>query len=214
MEPSLRKEREKESLPPRPPGSSVPSFELPEVLRGDDPLTILARLLESDPFEIRARCARHAREEAAVVNTARLALNTMGRIALAARAYAAQEPIEEWVEISVAISLKDMLAEQRDEERRGLRIADSPDAEFYTSFAQIAGIRAHEGRSACVVLNSLSLAHREAFHAVVLSGMPLADWAALSGRTPQAVGDLLREVGLEVMAGLTQRSGNRRRKWL
>lgn len=201
--------RAQRSVPER-----APDYELPEVLRDSDPRVILNRLIDEDPFELSSRCARKAREEAVLLHTERLILNTMARIAIGAGSYAGNEPIGEWVEIAIEVSIDDMLDEQRDEERRGLPVIDSPDADFYAQFAAIVGVDLPDSRLACAVLNGLSDDHRQAFHAVIVQGLPPEAWAEENGMQPQRVHEMLREVGLKVQAAVTKRLKARRRKRL
>ena len=199
---------------PRPGPQRAPDYELPEILRDSDPRVILNRLIDEDPFELSSRCARRVREEAVLLNTERLILNTMARIAIGAGSYSGAEPIGEWVEIAIEISIDDMLDEQRDEERRGLPVIDSPDASFYAQFGAIVGVDTPDSRLACAILNGMSDDHREAFHAVIIQGLTPEAWAEENEMQPQQVHDLLREVGLKVNAAMTKRRKARRRKRL
>jgi hypothetical protein len=110
---------------------SGPVTELPAFLRDPDPLKVLNLLIQKDPFQLASRCRQALRREALVLNPERLARGTMARIALAAPNYAGREPLEEWVELAIKISLEDMLAEQSEEERDGVPLAKSADAAFY-----------------------------------------------------------------------------------
>lgn len=208
---SLKKEA---ATPPGPSPESAPGYELPEILRESDPRVILNRLVDEDPFEISARCARRMREEAVLLPPERLILNTMARIAIGAGSYSGKETLEEWVEVAIEISIDALLEEQRDEERTGVPVKDSPDAAFYVEFAAIVGVDVPDGRLACALFNGMSDDHREAFHAVIIQGLSPEAWAEENGMRPQQVHDLLREVGLKVNAAVTKRRKARRRNWL
>lgn len=71
----------------------------------------------------------------------------MARIAIAAGGYSGREPIDEWVDHAVDVSMDDLLAEQADEERRGVAPERSVDALFYAQFAAATGMDFVDARS-------------------------------------------------------------------
>ncbi len=193
---------------------SEPLTELPAFLKDPDPLKVLHLLIQQDPFQLASRCRQALRREALVLNPERLARGTMARIALAAPNYAGREPLAEWVELAITISLEDMLAEQAEEERNGVPLAKSADAAFYVRFAQVGGIAAQDARVACSTLNGLPLEHRRAFHAVILDGESVDAYAQRLVQEPAQVVELLRVVGIKVQAKVSQRQMARRRRRL
>ena len=192
--------------------AQAPAFEIPAILQLDDPRAIMRRMLEEDPFELCSRCVRCARERALILNPKRLAAETMARVAVKAHGYAGDEPIAAWTQRIVEACVEELLDDQREEERRGLPVADSPDAEFYAALAEVLECPVYDSRLACVTLNAMSDAHRGAFHAVIVQGISLEDWAQARGLPKKRVRDLLQEVGIEVQARLVKRSRARRRR--
>jgi DNA-directed RNA polymerase specialized sigma24 family protein len=192
--------------------AQAPAFEIPAILQLDDPRAIMRRLMEEDPFELCSRCVQCARQRALILNPRRLVVETMARIAVKAHDYEGSESVAEWVQRIVDNCVEELLDEQREEERRGLPVADSPDAEFYAGLAEVFECPAYDSRLACVTLNGMSDAHRGAFHAVIVQGMPLEEWAQACGSSKKRVRDLLQEVGIEVQARLVKRSRARRRR--
>jgi DNA-directed RNA polymerase specialized sigma24 family protein len=183
------------TVPPPAAEKAEPRHALPEILQGSDPKVILDRLVASDPFEVQARCLRKLRSEAVVIDVLRLAQNSMARIAIAAGSYAGREPIDEWVDLAIDLSLVDLIEEQAEEERRGVALLRSKDALFYAQFAVATGMDVVDARSACVTLNEMSIDHRQAFFRVIVEGMPLERWAQESGKPLDAIQELLRQVG-------------------
>jgi hypothetical protein len=194
-----------------PPDAEAPRFEIPAVLQLDEPRDILIRLTEEDPFELCARVPRCCRERAVLLPATRLVMMTMARMAIGAKSYTGAGPIEDWVESAIRVSLDDMLEEQREEERRGLPVRESPDAAIYQELAEIFRCPDVDARMACATLNGLSEAHRRAFHAVIAQGIPIPSWADECGASIARVERLLREVGIEVQARLVKRHKARRR---
>ena len=190
----------------------APSFEVPPILQLGDPRELMDRLIEEDPFELRSRCSRCSRARAVILSPERLVLQTMARVAVKAGGFAGEEPFGEWLERIVKDCIEDLLDEQREEERRGLPVADSPDSAFYAALAEVLECPVCDARMACVSLNSMSDAHREAFHAVIVQGNSLEEWARKCGVPQKRVRALLREVGQEVGMRLEKRSRARRRR--
>jgi hypothetical protein len=172
----------------------------------------MQRLLEQDPFELRSRCVRCARENAVILNPKRIVVEAAALISVRARQYTGEEPIGDWVERIVEECVEELVAEQSEEERRGLPVADSPDAEFYVDLAQVLEVPIYDVRMACVTLNGMSDAHRETFHAVIVQGRSLVEWGRETGVPIQHLWQLLREVGTEVTGRLAKRSRARRRR--
>jgi len=190
----------------------APEFEIPAVLQLDEPRDILIRLSEEDPFELRARVPRRCRERAVLLPSTRLVMMTMARMAIAAKSYDGSYPIDEWVETAIDVSLDDMLEEQREEERRGLPVQDSPDALFYHELAEIFICPVVDARMACATLNGLSEDHRHAFHACIAQGLQPAAYARVIDASIARVERLLREVGIEVQTRLVKRHKARKRR--
>lgn len=198
--------------PGLPKDTPPPAFELPQVLQLKDPREIMRRLLDEDPFELRSRCIRCAREHAVILNPKRLVVEAASRISVKAGGYAGEEPIGQWVERIVEQCVSELISDQSEEERRGLPVPDSPDAEFYEALAEVLQVPIYDVRMACVTLNGMSDAHRETFHAVIVQGRSLVEWSRETGQPLKYLWDLLREIGLEVSGRLAKRSRARRRR--
>jgi hypothetical protein len=198
--------------PGLPKDTPPPAFELPQVLQLKDPREIMRRLLDEDPFELRSRCIRCAREHAVILNPKRLVVEAASRISVKASGYAGEEPIGQWVERIVEQCVSELISDQSEEERRGLPVPDSPDAEFYEALAEVLQVPIYDVRMACVTLNGMSDAHRETFHAVIVQGRSLVEYSRETGQPLKYLWDLLREIGLEVSSRLEKRRRARRRR--
>lgn len=191
-----------------------PTYPIPEILQLAEPRDILIRLTEEDPFEVRPKIAQHLRERALVLPSMRLALMTMARMSIAATSYDGTIPIGDWVDAAIEASTESMADEQREEERRGLPVPESRDVAFYEELADMFGCPLLDARMACVVLNGMSMRHREAFRAVVIEGLAPIEAADDLDTRRVHVERRLREIGEEVHTRLERRRKARKRRRL
>jgi hypothetical protein len=88
----------------------------------------LLRLAEGDPLEIGARCDEHLREQALLLEPARLHLRAMARTAYAAFGYSGVPKLDEWLASCIRNSARELLDEDLEEQRAGIPAQDGPAA--------------------------------------------------------------------------------------
>jgi hypothetical protein len=168
-------------------GSSDPGGHL---LRGRSPKDILARLLDGDPLEVRARCKERLHALALLLSLDRLQLRTLARIAHAASRWDGEPPLRQWVEGRIEYSMKELIEEDAERVRSGIPEL-GPGEGQYAFLAALLGIEPHLGPAACVAFNIQPEEVRRAFFAVVVEGKRVNRYVAEGNGSPQEVKDRL-----------------------
>lgn len=168
-------------------GSSDPGGHL---LRGGSPKEILARLIDGDPLEIRARCKERLHARALLLSLDRLQLRSLARIAHAGPRWNGEPPLGPWIEGRIEHSMKELMEEDAESVRSGLPTL-GPGEGHYTFLSSLLGIEPHLAPRACVAFNTEPEEVRRTFFAVVVEGMRLTRYVAEGNGSPQEVRERL-----------------------
>lgn len=160
---------------------SEASFPGGEFLRGRSPREILARLVDGDPLEIEARCRERIETLAFLVDPSRTHVRAVARVARAAVRWTGETPLAELLQERIDFSIRELVAEDREEERGGVPPSEPWDPR-YTFVSEILGIEPALGRRACIAFNSLPERVRCTYYAIAVLGM------SVNRRTAQGYG--------------------------
>jgi hypothetical protein len=173
------------------PGSdpAAAGFFASDLLSGQSPREILARLIEGDPFHVAERCTARLRDRALLIDTERLTLRSMARIAYAGFLHRADLPLHTLLTSCIDRAIEDLMREDREEERAQLLPVDHR----YGFVSQALGIEPGLARRACIVFNSLPTPQREVAWAVMVERRSIELYAAEEHRPPDLVRTLLKD---------------------
>jgi hypothetical protein len=138
---------------------------------------VLSRLVDGDPLEIEARCLEELREQAFLLCVSRVHLRSVARIAHAAMRYRGEPALDVWLKERVEHSIKELLEEDREEERVGVPPSQPWDPR-YAFVSEALGIEPTLARRACVAFNLLPHEVRCAYYAVVVDGKTIHRYVA------------------------------------
>lgn len=172
----------------RPPTSSAQPSPAPEepawrgVLAGRSPREILARLVDGDPLDLRARCALRVRSQAVLLDVDRLHLRTMAHVARHAPAYTGSPPIDAWLGEQIRKATQELLQEDAELVASGA-IPEAPADERLLLIANTFGIDSALMGRCCVAFNRTAYEARTAFYGLVLDGKDLEAWCKENSTT-------------------------------
>jgi len=173
-------------LSERSPSRDDSGFPGSDVLSRRSPREVLERLVDGDPFEIRARCVERIHAEAVMVCVRRLHLRSVARVAYAASRYRGEPALDAWLAEHIAFSLRELLEEDREEER--LKIPPSrPWDPRYAFLSETLGVEPTLARRACVDFNLLPHDVRCAYFAVLVEGKTIHRYVAEGHGPPDRV---------------------------
>jgi len=186
---SSRKRSQSPALPP-PEGDPNPPRDEAAVLENGSAHEILDRLVDGDPLGVWDACEDRLQRRCLLLDTRRLAQQTMARIAYAATSYARTDALEAWVVARVDEAIEDLLARDLDEERRGIPPVEPWD-ERYAFVAQVLGVQVGLARRVCITLNGLDDDVRHAFFHIVARDQSIGRYVAEGHGPPDRVRELL-----------------------
>ncbi len=157
-----------------------------DLLKGGSPKEILARLLDGDPLEIRARCREQLHVRALLLSLDRLQLRTLARIAHSAPRWRGEPPLGAWVEERIDHSMRELMEEDAEAVRSGIPHPGPGDGHF-VFLSSLLGIEPHLGPRACVAFNAQPESVRRTFFAVVVEGTRLNRYVAEGNGSPEDV---------------------------
>ncbi len=180
-----------ELTPYRPEAGATPGRGL---LAGGDPHEILRRLHAGDPLSVRSRAENHARKNALVLDSDRLYVRSLARVAHDAAAGRVREPLSPWLDDCVAISARELLREDLAATRPEATAAPVIDG-MHTLLAYALKIEPLEAPYVAAIFNQLHVEQRAPLYAVLIERRTMTDVAAARGIT-------VGQVRAHVTAGL------------
>lgn len=111
-------------------GFSADDFPGRDLFASGDPMKILARLHTDDPLELWPRCAEWISQQSVLMQPDRLYLRVVARLAYAGPAYRGKPPLNAWIAERMAVSLRELLSDDLQEERRELPIGLEEDPRY------------------------------------------------------------------------------------
>ncbi|HEV8113715.1 MAG TPA: hypothetical protein VGR31_13145 [Planctomycetota bacterium] len=162
-----------------------------DLLRGGSPKEILARLVDGDPLEVRARCKEQLHLRALLLSLDRLQLRTVARIAYAAPRWRGEPPLGRWLVERIEHSMKELIDEDGEAVLSGIPDPEATD-ERYAFLSSLLGIEPQLGQRACVAFNAQPEPVRKAFFAVLIEGQRFNRYVAEGNGSPQEVKGYLR----------------------
>jgi hypothetical protein len=172
-------------------GFSADDFPGRDLFASGDPMKILARLHTDDPLELWPRCAEWIEQQSVLMQPDRLYLRVVARLAYAGPTYRGQPPLTAWIAERMAVSLRELLSDDLQEERRELPIGLEEDPR-YVFLSKTLGIEIGLAPRVCNRLNSLPLEQRAVFAGVLVQGKGIQGYATASGLEPEQVKSLLQ----------------------
>jgi hypothetical protein len=163
-----------------------------DLLRGGSPKEILARLVDGDPLEVRARCKEQLHRRAFLVSLDRLQLRAVARIAYAAPRWRGEPPLGPWLVERIEHSMKELMDEDGEAVLSGIPDPEAAD-ERYAFLTSILGIEPQLGQQACVAFNAQPDPVRKAFFAVVVEGQRFNRYVAEGNGSPREVKEQLKQ---------------------
>jgi hypothetical protein len=171
-------------------GFSANDFPGREILSGSDPMTILARLHQEDALELWPRCEGHIAEQAVLLQADRLYMRLIARLAFAAPRYRGNPPLSAWISERLDVSLRELLSDDREAERRELPIGLEQDPR-YVFLSKALGIELGLAPRVCNRFNCLPHEQRAAFFGVMVQGRGIQGYAQDQRLQPEQVRALL-----------------------
>ena len=162
------------------------SFPGEDILRGKSPREILERLIDGDPLEIEPRCRERLDTLAFLVDLSRTHLRAVARVAHAATRWRGTPPFREWLQERIDFSIRELVTEDREEERAGMLPSEPLDPR-YGFVSDVLGIEPELGRRACLAFNSLPDRVRCSYYAVAVLGSTVNDRVAEGYGPPERV---------------------------
>jgi hypothetical protein len=148
-----------------------------EVLAGQSPRKVLAKILRGDPLGMDSRCADRVAHHANLVDPDRLYDHATAWVAHQAFGYDGTPPLDEFLTTCIDSTIRTLLDEDIEVQRQGIPALGDPDPSSTTSvshwLADCLGIEPPIARKCAVVYNNLPIPVREAFWAVVIQSKPL-----------------------------------------
>jgi hypothetical protein len=171
-------------------GFSADDFPGRELFASGDPMKILARLHPNDPLELWPRCAERISEQAVLLQPDRLYMRVVARLAYSGPAYRGEPPLDAWIGERMDVSLRELLSDDLEEERRELPTGLEQDPR-YVFLSKTLGIEIGLAPRVCNRFNNLPIEHRAAFFGVLIQGRGIQGYATDQGVQPEQVKDLL-----------------------
>ncbi len=137
------------------------------LLRGDSPRKILERLTHGDALGIGPRTIDRLGDVGYLLDAERLMARVFARVAHDADLYE-DESFGEWLDVRIDKSIRELVREDREEERRG-ELPDPNDVR-YQFLTELLGLEAGLCRRASIAINDLDEPTRIAFTAVAMRG--------------------------------------------
>jgi hypothetical protein len=157
-------------------GFSADDFPGRELFSGGDPMKILERLHQDDALELWPRCAAHITEQAVLLQIDRLYMRVTARLAYAAPRYRGKPPLGNWISERMEVSLRELLSDDREAERRELPTGLEQDPR-YVFLSKTLGIELGLAPRVCNRFNSLPLDQRAVFFGVMIRGRGIHGYA-------------------------------------
>ncbi|HTF89403.1 MAG TPA: hypothetical protein VK843_13405 [Planctomycetota bacterium] len=154
--------------PPEPVAAAA-AFPGAELLGSGTAQEILARILVGDPLGVVDRSRAWLDTHAFLIDSNRLALRGMAHAAHSARRYRGKPDLHTWLELLLERSVRELVDEDRDAERRGQPVAPDEIAP-YAFIADALGIQSALARRACVIFNGMAEYDRQVFYATSVLG--------------------------------------------
>lgn len=180
-------------LQPRPAPDPSPSGEpaWKAVLSGASPREVLARLVDGDPLDLRARCAERVRSQAILLEERLLHLRAVAYVARHAPAYRGAPAFEIWIADKIRLAVRDLLVEAEEELLSGA-VPQAPQDERLLLVARVLGIEPELMARGCVAFNGAPYEVRAAFWGMVLEHRSPLAWAQQNASTPERARAALR----------------------
>ncbi len=169
--------------------------EVAELLRGNDPVKILERLVRDDALGIRPHTLDRLAERGFLLDPERLLARVFARVAHDADLYE-EEPFPPWLEERIDRSMRELVREDWEEERRG-ELPD-PDDVRYQFLTELLGLEPGLCRRAAIAVNDLDDTTRIAFTAVTMRGQTLQQCIDAGLGTLEEVRDAIRTAILAI----------------
>jgi len=160
---------------PAPEGSTPAEPPWKQILSGRSPREILARVVDGDPLDLRARCELRVRTQAVLLDIHRLHLRSAAHVARHAPSYVGTPPIDVWIGEKVRKATQELL--QEDAERiAGGWIPEPPDDDRLLLVASTLGIDPALIGRGCVAFNRAPYDARAAFQSLILEAEDPSAW--------------------------------------
>ncbi len=167
------------------PESAEPSPDQPPwkaVLSGKSSREILARIVDGDPLELRARCELRLRSQALLLDGHRLQLRSAAHAARHAPGYVGLPPIDVWLNERIRKSVQELLRDDAELVAAGVS-PEAPDDDRLLIIANTFGIDPNLIGRGCSAFNRIGFEARAAFHALVLEAQDPAAWCRENSTT-------------------------------
>ena len=180
---------------------ALPEPDWRALFRGATDREILRNLIEGDPLQTYAYSWAFICENAVLVEPERLFLRVSARMSVRARTYRGQPPLLDWMSEIQESSIKDLMEEDLDAERRGLGIDSENLPGFRALVPKESTIEDDSTRRATVVFNHFTEAAREPFFRVMVQGYSAEEYAEESGLSLDAVVESLSKTTEALVRG-------------
>ncbi len=202
---------------PPPPSNEASSKAVPRpvdtppelLLIGKHPEDVLAKIVDGDPLGLTELCTERIQVRAVFLEPTRLVRRTFARVAYeACRDPNRGKPtLHGWILARVDQALGELIAEDRDDEWRGVPIDPSHETlAFYHDIARKLLLEPSATRRACIRFNLLDEVARQAFWTVILDEVDVENCLELGFNTVEEVQTHLHEAMVVFLeAGLGDR---------
>lgn len=167
---------------PDPEGSTPEGPPWKSILSNGSPREILARLVEGDPLDLRARCESRVRSQAILLDVHRLHLRSVAHIARHGSAYTGSPPFDVWLSERIRDATRELLRDEVELHVAG-SIPRAPVDERILAVAQSLGIDPNLIGSGCVAFNRAPYDVRAAFFGLAIDGRELDSWCTENSMT-------------------------------
>jgi hypothetical protein len=176
-------------------GGGSSAFPGSEILHQPSTREVLRKILEGDPLGIAERSSLRVKERALLLDISRLTLRAMARAAYRARAYQGDPALGDWLTERIEESIRDLIEEDREDERAGIPVGTDPEARF-AFLTETIGVTPPIARRVCVVFNDLPDDRRHAFWSMVIEGKSLNRYVAEGHGPPEQAKEHLKQAFL------------------
>ncbi len=176
---------------PAPEGSKPGEPSWKSVLGEGSPREILARLVEGDPLDLRARCELRVRSQAVLIDVHRLHLRTAAHVARHGREYKGSPPLEIWLAEKIRHATRELLQEEAERAASG-EIPEAPEDDRLLLIADTLGIDTGVIGRGCVAFNRARYEVRAAFYGLVLEAQDPTAWCTANSTTIERATSSLR----------------------
>lgn len=149
--------------------ASASAFPGAELLASGTAKEVLERILVGDPLGVVDRARAWLDTHAFLIDSNRLGLRAMAHAAHSARRYRGKPDLHTWLELLMERSVKELVDEDREDERNGVRVVVDEVAP-YAFIADALGIESALARRACVIFNGMVEYDRQVFYATSVLG--------------------------------------------